>query len=194
MDAVHSFYIDNVSENGRSTLFNRNIIKVTEITEEVLTLVTPWVLFTFKTSDSLSLFAEAFYSHYRICKRTVDIHVELDLTAGMHELQLEAFAKWEETAVPHGTKENAHGVFQDWLKALQGLPTDSTHVHLVFPHFWRDFRSLRGLSAATGLAKFQVTFAFPQTPTTPSPRQTSTSLFHRPWQQSWELKLLSSPA
>jgi hypothetical protein len=47
--------------------------------------------------------------------------------------------------------------------ALEGdFPKESTHVNLVFPYFWRDFRSLRGVSDKHGLSRYHVTFRFPQ--------------------------------
>lgn len=160
LDTVHAFYIDAVTANGSSTLFSREITKVAEIAEELLTLVTPWILFTFKSPDGLRLFAETFYEHSRICKRKAELHVELDFTSSLGEADRESLEKWEETDVPHGKKQHIHSVLQEWLEALSHLPTDSTHVHLLMPQFWRDFRSLRGLSAKTGLAEFQVSLAF----------------------------------
>ena len=161
MDSVHEFYVDAVSASGKSTLFSRKITEVTEIAEEVLTLVTPCILFTFDSPEGLRLFAEAFYAHARICERQIQLHVEIDFASSIDQVSCEAFVKWEETPVPHRRAQDAHGVFQDWLEALTNLPKASTHVHLLFPQFWRDFRSLRGLAAKKGLSEFQVSFAFP---------------------------------
>ncbi|KAJ4373386.1 hypothetical protein N0V83_003681 [Neocucurbitaria cava] len=161
-DSVHTFYLDTVNESGTSQLFSKEITKVAEIADEVLSYVTPWILFTFTSPDALRLFAEAFAAHSAVCTREIELHVEFDFGASMNETDRRTFSKWLEMEEPHGRQQGAHDVFEEWMNSVKDLPTASTHVHLVFPYFWRDFRSLRGLSEKTGLREYQITFRFPK--------------------------------
>lgn len=160
LDHVHSFFLDHVSSNGTSELFKKEITNVAEIAEELLTLVTPWILFVFDSPRALLVFAEAFAAHAAVCTRQPELHVEFDFCTTFQDSDRRSFATWAETERPHGRNIDAHKAFESWMLAVQQLPSD-THIHLVFPYFWRDFRSLRGLSEKTGLYQHPVTFRFP---------------------------------
>jgi hypothetical protein len=136
--------------------------KVKEIADELLSLVTPSILFTFQSPDGLRMFAEQFAAHTAVCTRRIELHVEFDYTSSMDEADRQTLANWGDLKVPHGRQEDAHRVFKKRVTALEGLPKESTHVHLVFPYFWRDFRSLRGMSNKYGLSQYHVTFHFPR--------------------------------
>jgi hypothetical protein len=161
LDSVHSFYLDPVSHNGKSQLFSKDVTNVAAIADELLSLVTPWILFVFDSPRALRLFAEAFASHTAVCTRQIQLHVEFDFGATMDEASRTTFARWVESEVPHGRHVNAHQIFEEWVLAVQELPSESTHLHLIFPYFWRDFRSLRGLSEKTGIRQYPITFRFP---------------------------------
>jgi hypothetical protein len=161
-ETTRDFYLDVVSDTGESKLFNRAITKVKEIADELLSLVTPSIMFTFKSADGLRLFAKQFAAHTAVCTRRIELHVEFDYTSSMDEADRQTLANWGDLEGPHGRQEDAHGVFRKWVTALEGLPKESTYVHLVFPYFWRDFRSLRGMSNKYGLSQYHVTFQFPR--------------------------------
>jgi hypothetical protein len=80
----------------------------------------------------------------------------------MDEADRQTLASWGELEDPYGHQEDAHGVFKKWVLALEYFPKESTHLHLVFPYFWRDFRSLRGMSNKYNLSQYHVTFQFPR--------------------------------
>lgn len=160
LDNVHSFYLDHVSCNGTSELFSKDITKVAAIADELLSLVTPWILFAFDSPRALHLFAEAFAAHAAVCTRQLELHVEFEFGATFLKSDRRKFANWIESDLPHGRDFDAHKTFEEWMLAVQELPP-TTHVHLVFPYFWRDFRSLRGLSEKTGLRQHPITFRFP---------------------------------
>jgi hypothetical protein len=82
--------------------------------------------------------------------------------SSIDEADRQTLANWGDLKVPHGRQEDAHGVFRKRVTALEGLPKESTHIHLVFPYFWRDFRSLRGMSNKYSLSQYHVTFQFPR--------------------------------
>ncbi|KAG9188282.1 hypothetical protein G6011_02205 [Alternaria panax] len=162
-DSVQSFYIDAVTHDGKSQLFKKDIANVKEIAEELFSLVVPWILFVFDSPSGPRRFGEFFAAHTSVCKQILSLHIEFDFGAEMEASTRIMFASWTETELPHGRDINAHDIFEEWMHAVQSLP-DSTHVHLVFPCFWRDFRSLHGLSEKTGLRKYQITFRFPEGP------------------------------
>lgn len=161
MDVVHRFFLDEISASGRSDLFQKEVGEVTELTEEFLTLVAPWILFKFSTPRALRIFAETFAAHAAVCSNKLELHVEFDFGATFPEEVRKAFASWKESYLPHGHDINAHDIYAEWIEAVKLLP-QTTNVHLVFPFFWRDLRSLRGLSKKTGLCKRHVTFQFPR--------------------------------
>jgi hypothetical protein len=80
---VRSCFMDTVSESGRSTLFGIDLVHVTELTQEVLTLVMPQILFTFNTPHSLNVFAETFAAHVSVCNVVPEQHIELNFTEGL---------------------------------------------------------------------------------------------------------------
>jgi hypothetical protein len=162
LDTVRSFFVDTISPRGISKLFAKEIVKVTEITEEVLTLVLPEILFKFDNSDALEVFAETFAAHASICKVVPELHIELDLAKGLGEEELAHLGSWAKCSLSHGRDINMHDHVKRWLSAIQRFPeVTNIHVHLVFSHIWRDFRELRGLSKKFGLPKRTVTFQFP---------------------------------
>ncbi|EAT82045.2 hypothetical protein SNOG_10651 [Parastagonospora nodorum SN15] len=167
MDTVHSFFIDPVTEHGKSELFSNDITKVAVIADELLSLVLPWILFTFDNVKGLELFAETFSAHTAVCNREIPLHVEIDLCCTLNEKKKEAFACWEESPLPHGRALNAHDMFEGWMAAAQDLPPQSTHLYLVFTCFWRDFRALRGLSRKMRLNQYQLSFRFDTDPSLP---------------------------
>jgi hypothetical protein len=118
--------------------------KVADIADE------PFILFVFTSPQDLRLFAEAFAAQTSVCTRSIELHVKLDFGATVNATDWRTFASWTKSDLPHGRLVDAHGIFETWLLALQELPSKSTHVHLVFPYFWRDFRSLRGLAEKSG--------------------------------------------
>ena len=81
--------MDTISDNGKSVLFARDIIQVTELTEEVLTHVLPGILFLLSTPHALGLFAETFAAHSSVCNVVPELHVEIDFTKDMSEEDLE---------------------------------------------------------------------------------------------------------
>jgi hypothetical protein len=159
LDTVRSFFLDTVSEGGKSTLFAKDIVQVTELTEEVLTLVMPEILFKFNVSRALEVFAETFAAHVSICDVIPELHIELNFAEGLTNEDLRKLGSWEECKHPHGRDINMHNHVQQWMRATQLLP-EVTNIHLVFSHIWRDFRELRGLSRKFGLSKRRVTFQF----------------------------------
>jgi hypothetical protein len=160
LDTVRPFFIDTVSESGRSTLFGIDLVHVTELTQEVLTLVMPQILFTFNTPHSLDVFAETFNAHVGVCNVVPELHIELNFTEGLSEEDLRKIGSWAECMVPHGREINMHDRVEEWMKAIEPLPQITT-IHLVFSHIWRDFRELRGLAMKLGLSRRPVTFQFP---------------------------------
>jgi hypothetical protein len=157
-DGAYSFVgLDRISKDGMSTLFKRDIVAVAEIAEEVLTLVMPGILFSVDDSSALARFAEAFAAHTGHFTTVPELHVEINVTAGLDVD--EDFASWQVCAEPHGRDLKAETFFESWMDAVQDLP-DTATIHLVFSCFWRDYRSLRGLSTRYGLSKRNVTFRF----------------------------------
>jgi hypothetical protein len=172
LDTVRSFFLDTISEGGKSALFAKNIVKVTEITQEVLTLVMPQILFKFNSPPALRVFAETFAAHLSVCDVVPELHIELDFAQGMPEEDLVKLGSWEACELPHGRDINMHEQVEQWIRNIELLP-EVTNVHLVFSQIWRDFGELRGLSKKFGLYKRKVTFQFP----TPSLRDEKYNFF-----------------
>ncbi len=160
VDTVRSFFLDTVSEDGKSTLFAKEIVQVTELTQEVLTLVMPEILFRFNTPHALEVFAEDFAAHVNICNVIPELHIELDFAKNLGQEDRTKLGSWAESKLPHGRDINMHDHVTQWMSAIQLLP-EVTNIHLVFSHIWRDFRELRGLSKKFGLSKHVITFQFP---------------------------------
>ncbi len=163
MGDVRYFFLDTISESGKSALFNKDIVKVTGITEEVLTLVMPKILFKFSNPDALGEFAETFVAHLSVCNAVPELNIELDLAQSFLKEDLKELSSWEPCELPHGRGINMHDHVEQWFRNIECLP-ECTHVHLVFSQIWRDFRELRGLSKKFGLWKRNVTFQFPTPP------------------------------
>jgi hypothetical protein len=162
LDTVRSFFLDKISKSGKSALFAKDIVRVTEITEEVLTLVLPEILFQFDTTHALEVFAETFAAHASICNIVPELHLEVNFGKGLGEEDLGKLGGWLECKLPHGRDVGMHDHVERWMSAIQHLPeVTNIHLHLVFSHIWRDFRELRGLSMKFGLSKRTVTFQFP---------------------------------
>ena len=160
LDTVRFFFLDTISEGGRSDLFAKEIVQVTELTQEVLTLVMPRILFKFHSASALSIFSETFAAHLSVCGVVPELHIEVDFAGDMSEHDREELASWTECELPHGREVNTHDQFQQWVRAIQPLPS-STNIHLVFSRIWRDFRALRGLSKKFDLPGRTITFQFP---------------------------------
>ncbi|MCJ1402983.1 hypothetical protein MMC11_006205 [Xylographa trunciseda] len=144
MNTVRSFFMDTVSEAGKSTLFAKEILQVTELPQEVLTLI----------------FAETFAAHVSICNIVPELQVELDFTNNLSEEDIMKLRGWVECEQPHGRDIGMHDHVERWMRAIQLLPED-TNVYLVFSSIWRDFRELRSLSKKLELSKYTITFQFP---------------------------------
>lgn len=160
MDTVRRFFLDTISEGGRSKLFAKEITQVRELTQEVLTLVMPEILFKFHTEAALLIFSETFAAHLSVCNIVPEMHIELDFTGGMSEHDRNELANWAECELPHGREVHTHDHIEQWMRAIQTLPK-STNIHLVFSRIWRDFRALRGLSKKFELPDRTITFQFP---------------------------------
>ena len=171
-ETAQSFYLDTISESGQSALFAKEIVQVAELTEEVLTLVMPKILFKFRTPCALRIFAETFAAHAMVCEVVPELHIELDFATNLDEEDLIKLGSWAECNLPHGRAIYMHNHVENWMSAIQLLP-EITYVHLVFTYIWRDFRELRGLSKKFGLSKYRVTFQFP----TPSIQHQENSFF-----------------
>jgi hypothetical protein len=157
-DAVQSFYMDTITGSGRSTLFSKSIVEVSEITEEVLSLVMPQILFQVRSPLDLEVFAETFSAHLDVCNEIPELHIELDLTWNMDEDLTLTLGKWTASELPHGRGFMKKFV-TEWFRAIELLP-ESTNVHMIFSKIWRDFRELRGLSTKFGVCKRLITFQF----------------------------------
>ncbi|KAF4624393.1 hypothetical protein G7Y89_g13776 [Cudoniella acicularis] len=160
LDTIKSFFVDTISADGKSVLFAKDIVQVTELTEEILTLVMPLILFKFNTVAALETFVETFAAHLSVCKVVPELHIELCFTKDMGENEVAMLGSWAECKLPHGRDINMHDHVQRWMEANQSLP-GNTIIHFVFPQIWRDFRELRGLSKKFGVSKRTITFQFP---------------------------------
>ncbi len=156
-DGVQHFFLDTVS-GGQSELFAKSIVQVSELTEEVLTLIMPKILFQVRSPHDLEVFAEQFAAHLGVCDVTPELHIELDFTWSMKEEHIVELGRFEEIEQPHG-RGFMGSYTAEWLSMVALLP-ESAHVHLIFSKFWRDFRELRGLSTKFGLCKRVVEFQF----------------------------------
>lgn len=159
-DTVRSFFLDPVSERGKSQLFAKDIIQVTELTEEVLTLVMPEILFVIGTERALDIFTEMFAAHVNVCNFVPELHVEINLSNGLSRTALERLGSWTATDLPHGRDVGMHDHVEGWMRRIQLLPSNTT-IHFVFSYIWRDFRELNGLSKKYGISARPVTFQFP---------------------------------
>lgn len=159
-DTLQSFFVDIVDMNGGSWLFKSDIVRVSELTQEVLTLLVPKILFKFDNATALGVFVEKFTAHTSVCDGLPDLHVEVNLMDGMDRDEAGKLDLWEETKLPHGRNIGVEDNFKEWLVQIQLLPQVTT-VHLVFTHLWRDWREVRGLSKKFGLSHRNITFQFP---------------------------------
>lgn len=159
IDTVQLFHIDSIDDSGRSDLFAKEIVKVTELTQEVLTLVMPKILFTFRSADALTVFSETFAAHLSVCKVVPELNIEVDFAADMTENEREELAIWQECTLPHGREVNTHDHYQRWISALQPLPS-TANILIVFSRIWRDFRELRGLAKKFNLPSRTIKFQF----------------------------------
>ena len=134
---------------------------VTEITEEVLSLVMPRILLQVRSPLDLEMFAETFLAHLDVCEKVPDLHIELDFTWNMDQLHITELDKWTASKHPHHRGFMSKYV-TEWFSAIALLP-ESTNVYMIFSKIRRDFRGLRGLSTKFGVCKRLVTFQFPTT-------------------------------
>lgn len=159
-ETVYSFFVDIVDATGRSWLFKSDLVRVTEITQETLSLITPKILFKPTNAIALEMFIEIFTSHTSVCVNLPELNIEIDLMNGLDQNDIRALNLWGETKLPHGRNTEVEDNVKKWLSQIQLLPQETT-VHLVFVHMWRDWRELRGLSKKFGLSRRKVTFQFP---------------------------------
>lgn len=164
-DTTWSFFVDAVDANGRSWLFKDDLVRVSELTEEVLSLLVPKILFKFHSASALGVFVEKFAAHTSVCNSIPELHIEVNLTDGMDGEDIELLDLWEETDQPHGCDTGVEKNIKTWLSRIKLLP-QATTVHLVFDHLWRDWRELRGLSKKFGLSRRNITFQFAPPSTT----------------------------
>ncbi|KAK0125598.1 hypothetical protein ONS96_009433 [Cadophora gregata f. sp. sojae] len=159
-DAARSFFIDKITQDGTSELFAKPITKVSELTEEVLTLVMPKILFQVRNPKDLEGFVELFAAHLGVCNLVPELNLEIDFTWSMEEDHTAELGKLEEITVPHGRGFMSKYV-EEWLSMLAMFPdSESIQIHLVFSKIWRDFRELRGLCKKFGISNRTVTFQF----------------------------------
>lgn len=158
-DEVQLFYIDHISDSGRSTLLGKEIVQVTELTQEVLTLVMPKILFRTKTPQALNAFAEIFNARSLVCHQLPELHLEVDLFGNLDDEKLSILSRQNETKRPHGDSINIHDHVKEWSASICALPPNTT-LHLVFSQIWMEFQSLRGLSKNCGIPKYQTSFKF----------------------------------
>jgi hypothetical protein len=60
-------------------------VEVSEITQEVLSLVMPRVLFQVRSPQDLEVFAQTFSAHLGVWNKIPELHIELDFTWNMNE-------------------------------------------------------------------------------------------------------------
>ncbi|KFY60966.1 hypothetical protein V496_05215 [Pseudogymnoascus sp. VKM F-4515 (FW-2607)] len=159
-ETICSFFVDIVDASGRSWLFKNDLVRVSEITQETLSLITPKILFKTISTTALEMFVEIFTSHTSVCENIPELHIEVNLMDGLDQSDIRTLDLWEETKLPHGRNTKVENNVKKWLSQIQLLP-QATTVHLVFVHMWRDWRELRGLSKKFGLSRRKVTFQFP---------------------------------
>jgi len=112
LDTVRCFFLDTISEGGRSDLFAKEIVQVSELNQEVLTLVMPRILFKFHTVAALSIFSETFAAYLSVCDVVLELHIELDFTRDMSKHGREELVSWTEYELPHGREVHMHDQFQ----------------------------------------------------------------------------------
>jgi hypothetical protein len=137
-------------------------VDVTEITEEVLSLVMPRILFQVRSPLDLEMFAETFSAHLHVCEKVPDLHIELDFTWNMDQLHITELGKWTAAKPPtwsgfheqiryrvvqrDRTLARVHQRLYDIFKDPEGLPGApgalhqiprlQTFGHIPIPHYW----------------------------------------------------------
>ena len=156
---IDRFYIDHITYDGKSSLFDKHFAQVARLGEAVVTLLVPKVLFCFHTSRSLYFFSMVFLEPLKAFKSQIQFYVRLDFCASIPDKI--AFASWTRVLGPHGSDVDVLTNYEEWMVEAAELPP-TTHIHLVFPFVWRDFRTLRALSKMTGFCTRNISFDFPE--------------------------------
>lgn len=125
---VHTFYLDSVSENGDSSLFTRDTSKVSVLANELFSLVTPWILFSFHSPRALRLFAKAFAAHTAPCTQQIELHVEINLGATTDAADRRLLASWTEGNEPHGRNLDVHTTFESCMLAVRNFRTKRAEI------------------------------------------------------------------
>lgn len=158
-ERTHGFYIDQVNSEGQSELYKRNMVHVTQLSSEILSLVMPRTLFTFRTVLSLSRFSQQFAAHAKVWKIVPAMHIECEVSKNFTDEVRNVMGAWEEIDGPHGGQVTARSGYDGWFKAINTLPQGTT-VHFVFSELWRDFRAIRSLCIKHNICKYKTTFRF----------------------------------
>ncbi|EPE35505.1 hypothetical protein GLAREA_11204 [Glarea lozoyensis ATCC 20868] len=150
---------------------------------EILARTIQQVVFDIRTPEALKQFSESLRTYIELSGLKTDKshQIAIDLTSNMTTSHRSHLDNWNEIEDEHGNdfeeeetyhhgrdrqgtltrlKVSTHDHIKQWLVELSTLP-NNTEICLTFPFFWRDFRSLRGLSARYGLSNRTVKFCFP---------------------------------
>jgi hypothetical protein len=164
VDSVQHFFVNEISDGRKNMVIVEGIMIVPELADDVLSLILPQILFKFSSIYTLSIFASIIAAHAnKKLRKFPGLNVEVSLTDIMSRFYRKIFGGWEpmkQYHLPHG-KYNR--IFRDvgaWFEAVAKLPRATT-VHLVVPHVWRDFQSLRSLSRKNKIFEREVKFQFP---------------------------------
>lgn len=96
-DDFQLFCFENISDSSRSTLIGKEIVQVTELTHEFLTLVMPRILSRTKTPQPLDLLAETFNASSLTYFQVPGLHIELDLFSNLDAEKLSKLYRQKET-------------------------------------------------------------------------------------------------
>tara|TARA_R110002003_G_scaffold62_16_gene5682 strand:- start:32352 stop:33272 length:921 start_codon:yes stop_codon:yes gene_type:complete len=153
---------DIVGSNGARMLNKSEPFGESRLSQDFLTCFLPKTVFVFDDPGTLREFIVQYKDIARDFTTPMDLNIEIDFFTAMDSDKRARYAAWEEPKqyVPHGRDVNAVKFFEVWFNAIKELPEEAT-VYLVFRHFWRDFRQLRGLASKSGLSQRQVMFLFP---------------------------------
>lgn len=113
MDTTRSFYLDHVTNAGNSELSRKkNINRVAEMSYEVLSLVTPCILFIFDQPSGLLLFVEASNAHTLHVEAPIKLHVDFDMSSTLGEDESIKFDSWRPSRLSHDREVDTHEIFE----------------------------------------------------------------------------------
>ncbi|KFY43306.1 hypothetical protein V495_04032 [Pseudogymnoascus sp. VKM F-4514 (FW-929)] len=170
VDSIQYFFVYKIPYGGKNMVIAEGIMGVPELTDDVLSLILPQILFKFTCGYTLLIFVRIIAHANKKLKKVAGLNVEINLSDMMSVYDRNVFESWEpmrQCQLPHG---KFTGMFSDvgiWFKAVAKLPKATT-IHLVFSQVWRDFESLRKLSKRYKIPKREITFEFPA-PNSPRP-------------------------